>query len=202
MPSGYTYAIYNGDTTDPKEFILTAARGLGFLIHMRDDSHDTPIRKREVPDENSHSVKTLNEYRHKYQWYMTASDAELLIDQEREIAEAKDFAWEAEKKYTAIRERYVSVMDKLKQWSPTTEAGQRVKEYGLEQLVESIKFDCDHNPWDFVPERITAGKYREKKVAFYTRMVMSYDEVVERERESAEATNRWIDELMQDLELL
>lgn len=50
MPSGYTSDIYHGKDVTFKEFALKCARNFGALMHMRDESLDTPIRLKNLED--------------------------------------------------------------------------------------------------------------------------------------------------------
>lgn len=202
IPTGYTAKIYDGTNTDPKDFILTVARGLGFLIHMRDDSFEAPIRKREEPREDSYTMKSLQEYYEKREFFAKALNETILEQQEKDINEAMRRAKEAEKEYSKLRERYMSVRGKIEEWKPVTEAGRRVKEYALEQIDSSIDFDCNYNPWQWVPQPVSASEYRRERLAFYDRMIKSAEESLARDRHNAVETNRWIDELMLDLERL
>jgi hypothetical protein len=54
MPTGYTSKIATGEMTSLRHFILTCARGMGALVHMRDEPSDAILPLRLEPDTSYH----------------------------------------------------------------------------------------------------------------------------------------------------
>lgn len=199
MPSGYTSDIYDGTNTDPRDYVLRAARGLGFLMHMRDDKHDAPIRKREVSD---YYEKGLAEAYAELEFAETASDDALGKRQGDEVAASHTSAERSERIQNERKARYDEVMDRLVDWAPRTESGQRVREYAIEHLQESINFDTGYDVWRYVQKPMPLDEYRTHLIENAQRKVTMRFDDVERERKNKEETDRWIDGLMEDLERL
>ena len=199
MPSGYTHKIYDGSNTDPRDYVLRAARGLGFLIHMRDDSMDAPLRKRSA---DSYTEKRLEEYTAKLNWAKTATDEELIEKQNQEIEEAREQARKSERINRERELRYNEVLSRLREWTPTTQGGKRTREFAIEHLLESIKFDTGHDVWRCVPYHQPVGEYRAARISEYARLCDSCVEQAERERKNKEESDAWIDGLLEDLETL
>lgn len=149
MPTGYTSELHDGEQTFT-DFVLTCARGMGALITMRDEPMDAPI-----PDEFTPSMryyldsKASAEARLEALRAMTPEDI-FRANQNDRAAVLAERAKEAVKRHD-MRKRYEAMVAQVEAWEPPTEDHVGLKKFMLEQLHESIRFDCGDVSWPPMP---------------------------------------------------
>jgi hypothetical protein len=193
MPTGYTIKLYEGKPQTVQEFILTCARAFGATIEQRDDPLDVPPRPREVRTE-CHD-KALSDAT----W--TLETAPMWTDEEASKlahdVHSKSFnAWlESSAEQLARRRRYEAMLQEVDLWTPVEDL-QKLKEFMLEQLRESIKFDC--SPYD-PPVAMTGVEYRQHVIDRAKRDMAYHTKERKAEMERVEWANRWIADLYASL---
>lgn len=139
MPTGYTNKIGEGQSFE--DFILGCARAFGALVTMRDDSQDTPI-----PEKFEASEYHLRE--------AAAAAIELEKLKEMPFEEAEKRAKEKyeselmsiENSINSAREleaTYKQMLSQVMAWKAPTADHMELKKFMVQQIEESIKFDCD-----------------------------------------------------------
>lgn len=151
MPTGYTDGIKID--TPFADFALKCARAFGALIEMRDDPMDAPIPD-EFPASNYHleNLERLIAEQDKAK-SMTLEQATAEI--ERYNADQAKAGEEVRAKSAATRARYERMLDLASKWQPPTPAHQGLQDFMVQQITDSIKWDC-HDEDDFV-ERYYGG---------------------------------------------
>lgn len=156
MPTGYTAPVADGKITELKDFAATCAREFMPFIHQRDE-HDSPLRMPE-PLENSYYERSLEEAKDEQaEW--------LSFTEEEKYAHWSDYFNRTEKRNNeAIAEKNrveVRYRDMLAQVQSIDAPGnvQSFKDFLIDQLKESIDFDCkttyfeaeplDYSEWCF-----------------------------------------------------
>lgn len=140
MPTGYTADVGDGTVTDFRDFAMQCARAFGALVRMRDDPADAAIQSEFAPSD--YHVKALAEARE-----ALASLRSMSIDQRQVAAEAANAdavaSWDLrESKRAETRRRYDAMLAHVKAWTPPTGAHVEMKNFMIQQLSESIRFDC------------------------------------------------------------
>lgn len=160
MPTGYTAKLADGEQS-LEDFLKGCARGMGFMITMRDDSSDEPIpEKFEV---GPYYTDSVNEKKARLAALHAMSDAE------REAAASADFADRSERweKRRADRRaqclRYDAMIARVLAWTPRHEAIAGLKKFALEQLRTSREFDCSGR-WDDKPKAQTMTEWYEAEI--------------------------------------
>ncbi len=194
MPTGYTAGVQDGTITEFRAFALQCARAMGALVMMRDDAMDAPI-----PDEFKPST---------YYDDAVAKAKASLADLDAMTSETLSQRWNAEREETVRRweqreaerkiqrGRYEAMLLQVRAWTPPSPDHDGLKEFMIEQLQQSIDFDCKGfgepviegpSNW-FARKKIEA----ERDVAYYT---------AERtkEIERAEGRTRWVRQLRESL---
>lgn len=140
MPTGYTAAVGDGTVTAFPEFAMTCARAFGALIMMRDEPAGAAI-----PDEfqpSDYNAKQVEAARLKRATLMAmtpaACDAAALADYN---AACESRATDVLKR-TQTRERYEAMLAESKAWTAPTAEHEAMKKFMIQQLEESIRFDC------------------------------------------------------------
>lgn len=191
MPTGYTERVRTGKITEFKDFALSCAKAFGPCITLKDCPEDFPI-----PDEFQ-----PNSY---YEDELIAAQTELAklkaMTEEEKVAaviahnkeEKEDYEKYAEKKQQELY-RYTTMLESVKAWDPPTPDHKSLKDFMMERLQTSIKYDCEvfwDEPVDLDVETWYNQEVRklEKRIEDYTKL---YDEEVKR----VDYRNKWIREL-------
>lgn len=160
MPTGYTAKLADGEQSF-EDFLKGCARGMGFMITMRDDSSDKPIpEKFEVDKYYTESVAEKK---------ARLAELHAMSDAEREAAASADFAARSERwqQRRADRRaqclRYDAMIAKLLTWTPRHEAIAGLKTFALEQLRTSRDFDCS-GKWDDKPKSQSVSEWYEAEI--------------------------------------
>jgi len=172
MPTGYTHNIPEGIT--PRQFFLQCVRAMGICTTMRDDPSDAPIPKEfEV---SKHHLNALKGAETSLALLRAMTPADI------EIACAKNNAerlatWMKEKaKADHTRAAYEKMLTVVWAWTPPTPEHEGFKKFMVEQITESIKYDCDSSyykerlapqmPGDWHKNRLEAA---EGDIKYHTR---------------------------------
>lgn len=197
MPTGYTDRIK--DDISFKEFVLSCARAFGALITMRDDSFDTPIPERFEPSD--YHLKEQNKIKEEIEKVskMDVIDArhEARKDYDREISYAKKRIDEMK----GLKEKYQSMIMKVRAWQPPTPDHIGLKEFMIEHIEKSIDWDCDIKYYANQKIRLVSGeKWLSEKMSSLTRDLQYHIDEYIKECERVESRNQWIKGLRNSLE--
>jgi hypothetical protein len=162
MPTGYTAGVADGKVTTFKEFALECARNFGALIMMQDDPLGTPIPEFEPSDYHSNA---LRDARNELDRLSQMTDAEVkaacLDEYTKELA-----YWEKCQAENAVkRQRYLSMLKKVESWTPPTSDHDGMKNFMLQQLTDSMKWDCPDKPILPKPSMELPSKWKAAKIA-------------------------------------
>ena len=195
MPTGYTADVADGKVTDLLTFALQCGRAFGACIEQRDESGNAPPRRREVSD---YHAKALKEAKNrlvalKHVGAATADREAAAAFAERTKESARYEAQRLEKKA-----RYEAMIAKVSAWTPPTKDHNEMKQFMLNQLQESIRFDCSGLGLS-APERMNGKEWLAKAIASAQRDVEYHEKEYAREVKSVEEANQWIDALYRSL---
>ncbi|HUW00859.1 MAG TPA: hypothetical protein VMW08_00775 [Acidimicrobiales bacterium] len=199
MPTGYTESVQKGEVTELAVFAIECARAFGALVTMRDAPTGTPI-----PDEfqpSSHYRDRIAELETELAevegWShdqaadaaMDAFTAEVDRRRERREREAEEEA------------RYEAMLAKVEAWTPPTLGHRELKTFMVDQLTESIRFDCSTlYPADGDPKRaMSPEEYRAmRRTTITDQLERARDEWVKEQRRASDRT-RWVNDLRASL---
>ena len=179
MPTGYTLDLYDGKDITFEEFALRCARAFGALISMRDEPIDAPIPERFEPSD--YHLKELEKAKKRLKEIKKWDEEKTEQEAERAYREALKEREEFIKKNKLIRKRYEDMLSKVQKWKPPTIEHVNLKQFMIQQLVESIEYDC------FIPEmpqRLSGEEYKEQQIK------KALSDIDYHEREYAEEVNR------------
>jgi hypothetical protein len=143
MPTGYTCDITNSTTF--KDFAIKCSKAFGANIELRDLDLNAPIPEYKIDNyyENSYNdaVKDLNKFK-------SLSDAEIqsTIDKNHKNSIIYNKKCLAEKK--ALKVNYTRLLKEVKAWKPPSKDHQGLKDFMVQQLEDTIKFDCDFSYYE------------------------------------------------------
>lgn len=198
MPTGYTVAIKDGMSFE--QFVWGCARGMGALIMMRDEPANAPIPERFEPD-TAHDENTLNKAREQLAWLrqMPTSEAEREAAKEFEIEAARQA--KSIQESIALRLKYEALLAQVHAWVPPTPDHIGMRQFMVQQLTDSISFDCNEDYYLARPAvRQSGAEWRAAQIAKYEREVVYHTEQCTAEIERTTKRNEWLAALRKSLE--
>lgn len=140
MPTSYTAPVADGTITDLRRFAMLCARAFGATISMRDDPMSAPIPMVIEPD---------GYYRRRHQQAvaevlrlqrLSPMEAQREMQQEHSAAMARwrDSTWNDARQVV----RYQTMIEHVDAWQPPSLEHENFKAFMLQQLRDSLKFDC------------------------------------------------------------
>lgn len=194
MPTGYTAAIADG--IDFNTFAMRCARAMGATILMRDEPLDAEIPSAFAPS-------TWNEERLRE---ASARMAELEAMTPEQAEQAALAAWqEAEamrqKRIAEIKElraKYQAMLGRVDAWVPPTPDHEGLKTFMSQQIVDSLKFDCDLSYYEPKPRPDGATWLAQQKAKTASDIEYHATAGIE-ERQRTADRNAWIKALRESL---
>lgn len=196
MPTGYTEAIKDGISFET--FVWRCARAMGMLVMMRDDSLDKPIPNKFKPstyhiDEIKRVTKELDEIEK-----MNDKQIEKAynFERNRRLADAKKCIRKADE----LEKKYKEMLKQVIEWVPPQNHIE-FKKFMINQINESIKFDCSQSYWKETLKEpiISAMEWKDKRIKQLKSDLKYYMMENKREIERTNETNLWIKELRDSL---
>lgn len=197
MPTGYTWGIANGETKTFHDFALQCARNFGALVHMRDDSPGLDIRPAEV---SPHHAVCISESKAevvrigkmtKRQWQAEA-DAEYA----NRIAEREARAL----RNAEQEQRYRNMSAKVREWTPPTEQHEAMKKFMLDQLEQSVNFDCGRDEAASSNDaRRTGEQWYWSRISSLSSNIAYHEAALKEDQERVAKANAWVEQLRASL---
>lgn len=195
MPTGYTEDIYEGKDVSGSEFLMQCARAFGATVSMRDEPFNKEIPKFEPSDYHLKAIKKSVEELEKYV-NMSIEEAEKAVAQSHEAAVTSfHMRWNEKKE---LKSRYEKVLKEVKEWIPPTEDHIELKKYAINQLNESIKFDCSTD-YMKMPEKSNAQEWLYTMIEGANKDIAYHQKEWEAEVERTNGRNKWVNELKNSL---
>ena len=192
MATGYTADLHDGKDVSFNDFILKCTRAMGVAIMQRDESIDSPLREEEDP-----------ETYHRDALATAIADLQTLrglpIDEWRKReqgarAKASTVVLNAIRSCGEIRVRYESMLAEVEAWQPPTPEHQGLKDFMVEQLTTSIRFDCDITYLTISPA-VSAEEFKAARIAGVEKDVEYHRTKWESEQVRVDSRNRWVADL-------
>jgi hypothetical protein len=195
MPTGYTANIKDGITF--KQYAMTCARAFGACVELRDDPLADEIPVFTVGDYYPNALANAKQQLALYISY-TDEEAEqgAQLDYDAELANIKraiDEANDLEKKYNAM-------LVEARNWVAPTPAHAELKSFMMQQLLDSIRFDCGSYYYkDKVVTKLTGPVWRAHKITVEAKRITDYTESLEKEQARVIKNNEWVNALKESL---
>lgn len=198
MPTGYTSDIK--ETTPFREFALRCARAFGALILMRDDPFDAPI-----PDEfkpSPYHAENIAKAEARIAELHAMDDAGKEKGARDEFTAATRRHAESLAESRGTRHRYERMLREVRDWKPPTPDHQGLKNFMIQQLEESIRFDCweeGESEWRQPPKFLGPGDWWAKQVAAAEHDLAYHKRELANEVERAATRTKWVKDLRASL---
>lgn len=197
MPTGYTSIVADNENFTFPEFAMRCARNFGALIMMRDEPLNAPI-----PEKFEPSDYEKNEYekaKAAYENFIVnpPSDEDLEKQYNEYVAHETELFAAASADKDIKRGRYNAMLLEVLKWQPPTPEHEGLKKFMIDQLQDSIDFDCrEYQPVISDREEYIArnrsGEYLKEELDFYEKR---WHEEIER----TNSRNKWLKELRESL---
>lgn len=195
MPTGYTDAINKGATFN--EFVMGCARAMGACIMMRDDPSGKEIPERFEPSDYNSKALTKAQNEHKRLMGMN------LVDATKEALKEHAAKIESHNKWIADefkqRTGYKAMLEKVRAWKSPSDDHNGLKDFMIEQITSSIKFDCHPPPKDVPMESSTGSEWKQRELEHVARDIEYHTKAHAEEVARTEGRNKWIKQLRDSL---
>lgn len=193
MPTGYTHKIAEGQS--PREFLLGCALAFGACLHQRDEDGTHEPKPRIASTHHAEHAEKLR---------LELGELLLLTDEECEERARQEYEAEVERRRKRrqeareLRSRYEDALDYVRDWQPPTQEHHGLKKFAIDQLEQSLRYDCsiDTRP---LPERRTGKEWRDtKEIVLISEIRSALSSQADENRRTADA-NHWIEALFASL---
>jgi len=189
------YTSYVGEGISFEKWAMLCARNFGACIEMREESMDKPIPQEFKPSD--YHVKERKDAERELEKYkkMSLKDAEKFLEKEYEktLKERQDTL----KSYRELRKKYEDMRMKVVSWhAPENHDG--LKKFMIQQLDESIRFDCNEDYIE-MPKKKNAKTWLNEKILKCIKDIEYHEKEYEAEVSRIKSRNNWIRELRESL---
>jgi len=195
MPIGYTADICEGKDVSFRDFALSCARAFGACIHQRGDNVNDKPKLREKDNNDNYHIKKINEAK---KWVKpTKAEFDAYV-----VKQTAYYNEQIDKK-NKLKVRYENMLNQAKNWTPPTNEHKRLKEFMIEQLTQSMDFDCSFDYDERELEKLKNYTYKEyvKDTRDYNKRDIEYHtEQLKKENDRDDMANQWITDLYKSLE--
>lgn len=194
MPTGYTADIYEGKDVSFSDFALKCARAFGACIEQRDDDPNDKPKLIEKTKDNYH-IKKIEKAK-KWKKPTKAEFDAYVKNQTAYYNEQID-------KQNKLKASYQKMLDKANAWTPPTKEHEGLKKFMINQLTESMEFDCSNDYYQRELNNIkqlTYNQYVNDMRDSNKRDIEYHTNELKKDNERVDTRNAWISALYKSLE--
>ena len=198
MPTGYTSEIGTKDNLTFKEFTLKCARAFGACLHQRDDASDVLPQKQEV---DKYHIDELNSAIKKLKILKKTTKKVLRRIMERDFLKRNKELLISIEKTHALQNKYKLMLKKVNNWIPPSTEHDGLKKFMIEQIAESIKWDCStsYQEEGLSREKESFEEYYTDKLKSLEKDIKYHEEKYNEDVERTNKANQWIEDLYNSL---
>jgi len=199
MPTNYTADIENDISFE--DYVLGCARAFSATLHQRDDDMKDKPRLR-----IAESIYYINELSNAKKNVVELEAMKGVNDRtafgKKVIEEETACSQESFNKKIMLKNKYENMRSKVHNWFPPTRDHENLKNFMIDQINESIDFDCNT---ERDMDRLTKLSLAKPLDKYYDALIRAYKDVeyyeteLMRERERNANTNKWISALYDSL---
>lgn len=195
MPTGYTSEIQDGKITKFRDFAMLCARAFGACVLLRDEQLSPDIPEFTIGEYYVTSVETQR----KELGQLQAMTPEQVAAAHAEFYAADDkWRTDSNAKKEQARAAYQKMLDEAKAFKPATSEHVKHREFMIEQLTESIAWDCG-KPYVLL-EREPVDVWHAKQIADKAKYLARSIESLEEEKQRVSSRNKWVKDLRESLD--
>jgi hypothetical protein len=195
MPTGYTSSIKDGITF--KEFIMECARAFGATVTMRDEP-----KNKEIPDKfgvSDYYTNKLSETQTEFENVKAMSGEEIILKARIEYDEKIAYNKQQIKEHNDLRQKYNDMLFEVKKWQPPTSDHHGLKDFMIQQITNSIDFDCDTSYYLKPVELLTGEQWLSHRKHKLLKDIDYYTQEHQKELVRVNGRNEWLLQLRNSL---
>jgi hypothetical protein len=198
MPTCFTIELCNNDQSF-SDFVLGCAKAFGAFIEQRDD----PINSLFKPTPTStYAVESLERAKIKFDGLASMTDSMKIIFGSTRKKDEIIYYTDIINKNLKISVRINAMLDKVNSWEPPTADHNKLKEFMISQLTDTLGYDGKVDP--YIKElRIAEQKdelsYYNEELVNASKDVEYYSDMISKEVNQNTDRNAWITELYQSI---
>lgn len=197
MPSGYTVEIQDNNLSFKDFARLCTQNFLPGRCHDRKFNRWDPPKKVDFSDEIKNYNEMIEKNRKQLYNVTTASREELYREYSEYIKNLEQEYNQKVKEKKLIKEKYEILLIEAKNYSFPREEFRELKKFMIQQLEESIKWDCGNTEELEIP---SFDRYIELEIQTIKSSISFYMERIEKTMQQQKEINNWIDDLEKSLE--
>ena len=196
MPTGYTAAIQEKPDITFQEFARQCARAMGACVSQRECTLSQPPKLDEPSDYN---LRRCRESEVMLLQLNTMSDEELQASADQAFEDESQRAAKRLKEMRITEAAYRRVLDEVEAWEPPTADHQGLKDFMIQQITDSIEWDCNTSYYDTPIGRLTGREWQAAQKEQLTRDIEYHKKAYAEEVERTKNRNAWKRQLAESL---
>lgn len=203
MPSGYTSLIQNGQAKTFKDFAYACTRAFGACYSLRDRSLSIDFPVLPEDDEIFDYSKKLDEAINDFLIFDQLNEDEKHDQYILYIKSSLKFYENQLEEKKKLLSKYQFFLDKAKQFNPPTDDHIAYKDFLIQQLKETISFDCDINYYQNEIDRLKNLDFNDwVKVKYETlnNAINTYTELNHKNKDKGKSSQEWLNCIKETLE--
>jgi hypothetical protein len=167
---------------------------------QRDDAMDVLPQKQEV---DSWYAEKLNAATHELNEFRKTPKKKMVEKLKREIVDINEDCKARNQKHhnerMAMKANYKKMLANINKWTPPTPDHINLKNFMIDQINQSMNFDCGEYEYKEPVIKETPEAYYKTRLAQLERDVERHQEEYDKELKKVEFNNKWIDDLYKSL---
>jgi hypothetical protein len=196
MPTGYTADIEKGITF--QQFVLGCAKAFGACVTMRDDPINKPI-----PDEfkpSDYHKEELNKAKRKLLRLQGLSPDKAIAEANAEYSKRKSENARGLNKDRELLAKYQTMLKQVRAWQPPSSDHIEFKNFMIQQIETSIKYDCNTECYtQYAPKHLSGKEWLTAKIADAQKDIDYHTKEYKEEIERTNGRNLWVKQLRNSL---
>lgn len=196
MPTGYTHNIENDDFTF-EDFALSCAKAFGACISMRDLPNNTPIPDEFKPD--TYYQGKILEVQKQIEKHLNLTDEDWVELCDKDFEQKESRRIQSLNNNIKLLDNYNKMLDKVKGWQAPSEEHVCLKEFMINQIQESIDFDCDIEYYSTPNTKDSIDVFKSETMGKLYKDLEYYTKNNEEDINRVSQRNVWIKQLRESL---
>ncbi|MDD4972332.1 MAG: hypothetical protein PHT07_23125 [Paludibacter sp.] len=197
MPTGFTVGIIEGETFE--DFILHCARAFGACVMQRDEPGEIKPKLQKPSD---YHKKKITEIESEIYTVKKMSNIHADIEAKKEFTTVVKRDAEFLEKKEIQKKQYETMLEKVKMWIPPTKDHKELKTFMIQQITDSIKFDCLGYDLNTPTAPLNGEIWKRKKLCELQRNLTYHIKEDKAEEDRINNRNVWLQELYNSIGLV
>lgn len=186
MATGYTYRVIEEDQSF-EDFALHCMTAFGACIEQR-DSNDIKPKLRKI---DTYHYDKIKETAKKLSDFLDKSDEDIQKEIDNQYQKDVEYYESKKEKDAKIKTKLLEFKERIYKLNFPEGDYNQYKKFMLEQIDETIKFDCSGRFYN-KPVKPSLNEYKNSKIGSYEHRINYHKDAWEKHQKNVEASNNWI----------